>query len=164
MSTSPSPARIVARALARSGLYHRRAALLAGLAALAVCGLSLWATDNVERGGLLVAATLLAVFTYRSIRAANRYFDKSASPVLAALAGPREHLVAARFEPAEPPPLGLALLGGRPARVVIEDDAGHRLPLRLPPDEVARVAARRLLDALAALVPNLRIEGLGGAE
>jgi len=147
----------VAHAIARSGLYHRRSALLAGVAALLVCVLSLLPKDNVDRGGLLAAGALLAIFTYRSIRTANQYFDKTASPILAALAGERQHIARVRFEPARRGSLSLFGLGGQPAQVVVSDRAGHRLPLRLPADGPEH-AAEALLDAFAELTPSAVIE------
>ena len=86
MSEAEDAARTVARAFARSAIYYRKTALIAGFIALGACisGVVLEATPS--RVVVLAFAILFAIFTYRSMRAMRRYLDPKHSPVLDALA------------------------------------------------------------------------------
>ena len=141
---SDNPARIIADAIARTGIYHKRTSLLAGVAALAACALVAVADEAPSKGAALFFAALLAVVTYRSVRAANRCFDVASSPVLRAIAREPQRIAKVWQQPSSA------------AVVVVEDDDGQQLPLRLGAERVAGVAP--LLAAFAKIAPHAQVD------
>jgi hypothetical protein len=139
---------VIARAIARSGLHYKKSSISTGVVALAVCLLALVIEEPPQKGVALALAVLLAVFTYRSIRASQRHFDLESSPVLAAIArAPRQ---IRRVSCARPKADG-------PWLVTVEDAEAHRLTLRLPPETEAEEMSR-LLGAFAAVAPEAAVE------
>ena len=136
--------RVIARAIARSGLHYKRSALWSGLVALALCPLVLVVDEIPQKGVVLILAMVLAVTTYLSVRRSQRHFDLDSSPVLLAIA--RDPTKLAKVSSARPKPTG-------PWLVTVEDDAAHRLTLRLPP-EASEEELSALLTAFAELAPD----------
>ncbi|MEM1030638.1 MAG: hypothetical protein AAF928_17485 [Myxococcota bacterium] len=127
-----SPAKRIFEAIVRTGTYHRRNAIVAGLIALASCALAVSTERPQPKGVALLMAIGFGVFTYRSLRRAALYLDVRVSPVLEALTRSPQRIVDAHAEGA--------------SAVVVTDDGGAQLQL-LVGDHDAPAA---LLDALAS--------------
>lgn len=135
--------KIVAGAIAQSGAYHRRNALLAGLVGLLACLLVVALDRALTKGVLLISAAALAVTTYRSLKRANRFEEPADSPVLRALVQEPHRIAVVRYEPSR-------------EVVVLESDRGDHLDLRAPE---RREAVDRLLEALASMFPDAALQG-----
>jgi hypothetical protein len=153
-------ARVIAEAIARTGVHHRRNGLAAGVAALLGCGLTIYVDLASQKAVSLALTIFCAVASYRSIRLANRYVDPSASPVLAALASDRSLIVRVALEP--PPRSFVArLLGGLipddgAVWVAVDHERGDRLWLRIEATS-ADERLPMLFDAFAEVTPKAEI-------
>ena len=134
---------VIAKALARTSVYYRRTGLLSALIALGGVVGTLLVEQTVPKGGMLGVAVLFAAFSYRSLRAANRYVDPKASPVLLAIAEAPEKLAKVTLRQEK----------GKPCYVVLEDADGDKLDVRID-FELVEERVPPLLDALAARFPQ----------
>lgn len=135
----------IARALAQTSVYYKRSALLAGLVGLAAVSGALWVEQTWPKGGLIAVGLMFAVFCYRSLRASASYVDPTASPVLRAITQAPEQIAKVWVE-----------RGSGPCFVVLEDQRGARLPVRIEAHRVDEDVAP-LLDALAARFPEAEV-------
>jgi len=148
VSEAEDAARTVARAFARSAIYYRKTALIAGFIALGACisGVVLEATPS--RVVVLAFAILFAIFTYRSMRAMRRYLDPKHSPVLDALAMSPVNIVEVAI-----------LKRGSDKRVEITARSGETLVLRpaIDDEDGAEALAKAFItvqNAAAAALKN----------
>lgn len=143
----PSPAtKLVATAIARTGVYYKRSGIYAAVVGLAACVGVLLVEDTLPKGVLFVSAVFFAVVAWRTLRTANRYFDPDGSPVLRAILRDHEHIASVR-----------AKRDGDGALLVVEDDRGHHLDLRVGKRSADEELAA-LLDAFAELAPSAEVQ------
>ena len=144
----PSPAaKLVATAIARTGVYYKRSGIFSAAIALVGCIGVLLIEDTVPKAVLLASAVFFAVTAWRTIKTANRYFDPDGSPVLHAILRDQEHIVRIRSEPSDK-------RGG--PMLVVEDDHGERLELRVSESDTQRELSA-LFDAFAELAPQAEL-------
>jgi hypothetical protein len=143
-----TPAKRIANAIARSGVYHKRSALLAALIALGSCVAVLVLDQTAAKALSLCLAIVFGFSAFRSLRRANRYFGLQGSPVLEAITQSPRRIAAVR--PSEES-------GAR--TVVVVDTDGNQLALRAG-DGDDREA---LLEAFREHAPLAKIEGAVGA-
>src|SRR5690606_17004514 len=105
----------------------------------------------LSKGVLLAFGVGFGVMAWRLVRLANRYFDPAVSPVLHAIVHDRSHIKLVRSQ---------ASSTKNVAMVIVEDDAGHRLDLRVPHGESAPELTE-LLDAFAELIPAAEVRRTG---
>ena len=137
-----TPAKRIATAVARSGVYHKRTAVLAGLIALGCCVAVLVLDRTPAKALSLCLAIVFGFGAFRSIRRANRYFGLEGSPVLEAITQSPRRIAAVR--PAEESGV---------KTVVVVDADGNELSLRAA-DGDDREA---LLDAFREHAPTAKI-------
>jgi hypothetical protein len=139
-----TPAKRIANAIARSGLYHKRTAVLSALIALGCC-IAVFVLDRtVEKALALSFAVIFGLSAFRSLRRANRYFGLEGSPVLEAITQAPHHIRSVRP----------SVQGGAPA-VVVSDIDDNELSLRVGPGEGAMV---ELLEAFRHHAPRAKVE------
>ena len=137
-------ARTIATAVARTAVYYKRTALIAGVIGLAGVLGSLAIEDVAPKGAMLGVGALFGVFCFTSLRRTARYLDPDLSPALRTISHTPERVTAIVAERA----------AGKPSFVVVTDEAGDLLRIRV--QDSADVAP--LLDALAERCPNASVE------
>ena len=152
-----APAKVIAKALAQTGVHYRRQGLMAGVAALGACILTVMVELASQKVASMALAAFFTVVAYTTIRLANRYVDPSASPVLLALAKEPDKIAKVFFERRRGSLIGRLVGTGGGAYVVIELEVGARLMLRVDPHD-ATAQASELIDALDAIAPDADVQ------
>lgn len=147
-----TPAKRIATAIARSGVYHKRTSMLAALIALGCC-VTVMALDRTPAKAIALCLGIVFGFAaFRSIRRANQYFGVEGSPVLEAITQSPRRIAAVR--PADQS-------GAR--TVVVVDADGHELSLRAEDgaDRDALLEAFREHAPMAKIAVSARPRGGG---
>jgi hypothetical protein len=141
------PARTVALAIARTTVYYRRTAILAGFIGLGAVIGTVMVEETIPKAAALAIGVLFSVFAYKGVRASYRYTDPAASPVLEAIS----------TDPTRIAKVSVAQSAGKPCYVILETDDAERLPLRIAHGDIDEQLTP-LLDALEALYPDADVK------
>ena len=141
-----TPAKRIATAIAQSGTYHKRTAVLAALIALGCCIATLVFEQTPQKSLALAMAVIFFFGAYRSLRRANLYFGLKGSPVLEAITQSPRRIATVRASEQ----------GGAKTVVVIDADE-NQLALRAGS---GAGDLEELLEAFRQHAPRAKVEGV----
>lgn len=139
-----SPAKRIARSLARSAIYHKKTGLGAAGVGLVACVLVVLIDAVLPKGAATAMAVGAAYVAFRALRHAQRYVSAEGSPVLEAISQEPTAIERVTWQ------------HGRDGEEVVVEAKGERLALR--PDPPTEEGAKELLEAFRERAPQAAVE------